>query len=127
MFSRIVLALVCSLVVMLQGSADYPAKPVRIIKPFGAGGGPDIIARAISPKLTALWGSACDSREPSRRGRYSGARFFNQQLNSSRWPQFCDHSLTSADVRLNVGFDPHRNQKDRLMFAIGLLAEVRVA
>lgn len=23
---------------------------------FGAGGGPDIIARAISPKLTALWG-----------------------------------------------------------------------
>ena len=29
--------------------------------------------------------------------------FFNQQLNSSRWPQFCDHSVTSADVRLNVG------------------------
>ena len=47
---------VCSLVVMLQGSEDYPAKPVRIIEPFGAGGGPDIIARAISPKLTALWG-----------------------------------------------------------------------
>jgi tripartite-type tricarboxylate transporter receptor subunit TctC len=50
------LGLVCSLVVMPQGSADYPAKPVRIIEPFGAGGGPDIIARAISPKLTALWG-----------------------------------------------------------------------
>src|SRR5258708_9739347 len=48
--------LVCSLDVMLQRSADYPAKPVRIIEPFGAGGGPDIIARAISPKLTALWG-----------------------------------------------------------------------
>ena len=59
MSTRIVLGLVglaCSLVVMLQGSADYPAKPVRIIEPFGAGGGPDIIARAISPKLTALWG-----------------------------------------------------------------------
>ena len=59
MSSRMVLGLVglvCSLVVMLQGSADYPAKPVRIIEPFGAGGGPDIIARAISPKLTALWG-----------------------------------------------------------------------
>jgi hypothetical protein len=26
--------------------------------------------------------------------------FFNQQLNSSTWPQFCDHSVTSADVRL---------------------------
>ena len=56
MSTRMVLGLVCSLVVMLQGLADYPAKPVRIIEPFGAGGGPDIIARAISPKLTALWG-----------------------------------------------------------------------
>jgi tripartite-type tricarboxylate transporter receptor subunit TctC len=35
--------------------SSCPAKPVRIIEPFGAGGGPDIIARAISPKLTALW------------------------------------------------------------------------
>jgi hypothetical protein len=28
---------------------------------------------------------------------------FNQQLNSSRWPLYCDHSVTSADVRLSVG------------------------
>ena len=35
---------------------DYPTKPVRIVEPFGAGGGPDIIARAISPKLSELWG-----------------------------------------------------------------------
>lgn len=51
-----VLGLLCSLAVILQGSTDYPAKPVRIIEPFGAGGGPDLIARAISPKLTELWG-----------------------------------------------------------------------
>src|SRR4029077_11592317 len=56
MSTRMVLGLLSSLVVMLQGSADYPAKLVRIIEPFGAGGGPDIIARVISPKLTALWG-----------------------------------------------------------------------
>ncbi len=41
---------------MLQGSQDYPTKPVRMIEPFGAGGGPDIIARAVSPKLSELWG-----------------------------------------------------------------------
>jgi tripartite-type tricarboxylate transporter receptor subunit TctC len=35
---------------------DYPTKPVRIIEPFGAGGGPDLVARAISPKLSELWG-----------------------------------------------------------------------
>src|SRR5437764_5326776 len=58
MSTRMVLGLVCSLVVMLQGSADYPAKPVRIIEPFGAGGGPDVISRAVSPKLSALWGQS---------------------------------------------------------------------
>ena len=34
----------------------YPTKPVHIIEPFGAGGGPDLVARAISPKLSELWG-----------------------------------------------------------------------
>jgi tripartite-type tricarboxylate transporter receptor subunit TctC len=29
---------------------------VRIIEPFGVGGGPDLAARAISPKLSELWG-----------------------------------------------------------------------
>src|SRR5712672_4486511 len=35
---------------------DYPAKPVRIIDPFGTGGGPDLLARALAPKLSELWG-----------------------------------------------------------------------
>jgi tripartite-type tricarboxylate transporter receptor subunit TctC len=35
---------------------DYPVKPVRLIEPFGAGGGPDLIARALAPKLSELWG-----------------------------------------------------------------------
>jgi tripartite-type tricarboxylate transporter receptor subunit TctC len=35
---------------------DYPTRPVRMIEPFGAGGGPDVVARAISPKLSELWG-----------------------------------------------------------------------
>jgi len=35
---------------------DYPAHPVRIIEPFGAGGGPDLLARALAPKLSELWG-----------------------------------------------------------------------
>jgi tripartite-type tricarboxylate transporter receptor subunit TctC len=41
---------------MSQVSQDYPSKPVRMIEPFGAGGGPDLIARAVSPKLSELWG-----------------------------------------------------------------------
>lgn len=35
---------------------DYPTKAVRLIEPFGAGGGVDVIARAVSQKLSELWG-----------------------------------------------------------------------
>jgi len=35
---------------------DYPANPVRIIEPFGPGGGPDLLARALASKLSELWG-----------------------------------------------------------------------
>jgi tripartite-type tricarboxylate transporter receptor subunit TctC len=33
----------------------YPAKPVRLIEPFGAGGGPDLIATALAQRLSELW------------------------------------------------------------------------
>ena len=33
---------------------DYPGKPVQIIEPFGAGGGPDLLARALAPRLSEL-------------------------------------------------------------------------
>ncbi len=35
---------------------SYPTKPVRLIEPFGVGGGPDLLARALAPRLTAVWG-----------------------------------------------------------------------
>jgi tripartite-type tricarboxylate transporter receptor subunit TctC len=35
---------------------EFPTKPVRIIEPFGLGGGPDLLARALAPELSKLWG-----------------------------------------------------------------------
>lgn len=35
---------------------NYPAKPIRLIVPFAAGGPMDIMSRAIADKLTAAWG-----------------------------------------------------------------------
>jgi len=36
-------------------SQSYPAKPVRIIVPVGAGGATDIVSRAIGQRLAAVW------------------------------------------------------------------------
>ena len=36
----------------------YPTKPVRLIEPFGVGGGPDLLARALAQQLSKLWGQS---------------------------------------------------------------------
>jgi len=56
MASRMIFWVVFFVAVVLQSFQGYPAKPVRMIEPFGAGGGPDLIARAVSPQLSELWG-----------------------------------------------------------------------
>jgi len=41
----------------LAAAADsYPSRPVRLIAPFSAGGGVDIVARYLALKLTEKWG-----------------------------------------------------------------------
>jgi tripartite-type tricarboxylate transporter receptor subunit TctC len=35
---------------------EYPTKPVRLVEPFGAGGGVDVVARPVAQKLSELWG-----------------------------------------------------------------------
>jgi tripartite-type tricarboxylate transporter receptor subunit TctC len=50
-----------------SAETNVPIKPVRLIEPFGAGGGPDLLARALSPKLSELWG------EPVTVENYPGA------------------------------------------------------
>ncbi|HEY7301080.1 MAG TPA: tripartite tricarboxylate transporter substrate binding protein [Xanthobacteraceae bacterium] len=37
------------------GEADYPVRPVNLILPVGAGGGPDVIARMVADRLAQLW------------------------------------------------------------------------
>jgi len=48
--------------VLPSGAADYPAKPIRIIVGFAAGGAPDTLARVVGDKL----GAAHRGREPDR-------------------------------------------------------------
>jgi tripartite-type tricarboxylate transporter receptor subunit TctC len=54
-------ALRCLLALLLSASLpswaqDYPSKPVRLIVPYGAGGGADASARSIAQKFSEIWG-----------------------------------------------------------------------
>jgi len=47
--------LACSSQALAQ---PYPGKPVRIVVPYSAGGGTDIVARAVGQKLSERWGQS---------------------------------------------------------------------
>ena len=50
------LACTFSLAAPMARAADFPAKPIRIVVPYSAGGTADVLPRIIGEKLTALWG-----------------------------------------------------------------------
>ncbi|MFY3933821.1 hypothetical protein ACOTH9_02370, partial [Achromobacter xylosoxidans] len=50
-------------------SADYPARDVRIVVPFPAGGTADIAARVVAAELGKAWGKAVVVDNKAGRGR----------------------------------------------------------
>jgi len=72
MLTRIAMGIVCSLALMLQSSQNYPTKPVRMVEPFGAGGGPGVLARALGPKLAELWGQPVTAENQPGAGSTAG-------------------------------------------------------
>jgi len=47
---------VCMALAMTAAAQNFPTKPVRIVVPFPPGGGVDIVARVVGPKLAAQYG-----------------------------------------------------------------------
>ena len=53
---RIVVAALVALSATWASAQGYPARPIRLVVPFPAGGPLDVVARAIGQKLTEAWG-----------------------------------------------------------------------
>ncbi len=53
---KLLLALLAAAAFPAAHAQTYPAKPIRIIVPYAAGGTSDILARQVGPKLADAWG-----------------------------------------------------------------------
>jgi tripartite-type tricarboxylate transporter receptor subunit TctC len=69
----LLLAVVLSLSATGLIAQSYPAKPVRYIVPFPAGGSPDIVARLLSERLNRAWGQSLVVENRSGAGGTVGA------------------------------------------------------
>jgi tripartite-type tricarboxylate transporter receptor subunit TctC len=49
-------AALCAPLIAFAQHANYPSKPIRVVVPFVAGGGTDLLARLITPRISALLG-----------------------------------------------------------------------
>ena len=53
---RWVLLLLAALASMSAQAQEFPARPIRLVVPFPAGGGTDVVARAVAPKMSEVLG-----------------------------------------------------------------------
>ena len=62
-----------------SAQADYPSKPIRIVIPFGAGGGNDLFARLVGQKFSELIGqTVVIENRPGAGGRIAAEYVMNQ-------------------------------------------------
>jgi hypothetical protein len=73
----------------------------------------------ISPNSLKTWWPGTELNRRRQPFQFEPKPFSNQQLNSSRWLIYCDHSVTSADVRLSVGVETFRKKEEANIRSVG--------
>jgi tripartite-type tricarboxylate transporter receptor subunit TctC len=89
--------------VLAQAAAAYPAKPIRIITPFAAGQGPDVLLRLVADKLQAAWGQPVVVEN-----RPGAGGFIAFQAAKATAPD--GHTLVNIDS-FHIGTHPHLFKK----------------
>ena len=93
-----------------QTAAEFPAKPIRVIVPSTPGGPPDLILRAIAPRLTATLGQPVVLENRAGGGGLVGTAYVARQPPDGHTWLFTTASHTNIPpFNDNVTYDPVRD------------------
>lgn len=91
----------------LAAASDYPNRPIKLVVPFAAGGGTDIIARAISDKLGARLGqSIVVINTPGAGGTIGGASVARAEPDGYTLLLWHVGMISSAFTNKPLSYDP---------------------
>ena len=110
--SRMLVAVLAAAAPAISGAADaWPAKPVRIIVPFPAGGATDVVARLLAQKLSEAWGQGVVVDDRAGAGGNIGADVVAHSPADGYTLLMTSGSVVTANPYLyrNMTFDPAKD------------------
>jgi tripartite-type tricarboxylate transporter receptor subunit TctC len=111
---RVIQALAIAMGIAMSAPASsqvFPAKPVRIVVPFAAGGATDIITRILAQKLTEVWGQTVIVEDRGGAAGNIGAAEVAKSAPDGYTLLMTSGSIVTANQHIykNMGFDPARD------------------
>ncbi|MDG5976869.1 hypothetical protein H010_16504 [Hydrogenophaga taeniospiralis CCUG 15921] len=86
---------------LAQTTSNFPAKPVRLVVPFPAGGGTDTMARALADSLSKMWGQSVIVDNKAGAGTVVGNDFVSKSA-----PDGLTLLLNTSAVAIVPGLNP---------------------
>ena len=105
---RLAIALIVALCPLAAQAQKYPDRPVKVIVPYTPGGGTDTVARALSQKLSELWGQPVVIENKPGAGTSIGADAVAKSPHDGYTLLFTDSSafVINPHIYPNLPFDP---------------------
>jgi tripartite-type tricarboxylate transporter receptor subunit TctC len=105
------LAAAVLLVPGLALAQSWPAKPVKIVVPFAAGGTTDVVARQLAQKLTETWGQSVVVENKPGAGGNIGADLVAKSPPDGYTLLMTSGSIVAANPYMykDMGFDPAKD------------------
>jgi tripartite-type tricarboxylate transporter receptor subunit TctC len=88
------------------GADNYPARPIRLIVPFAPGGGTDMVARVIGPRMTERMGASVIVDNRGGAGAIIGTAMAAKAAPDGYTLLVCDTAHTIQPVLQKLEYDP---------------------